>query len=201
MRTEPTLYTVPTPLRGRTAPAMLHMAMKARSQPSLVKTLRAISSRAKAEAARGPRVPVPVLIAYGDVASARQAMSRVNTLVRTLRDNGELQPMLWRFDQLDDPKWREMALRDAGRASALVLAMTDEAAFCPRTEAWVNALLGRSRGTSLTVLALVGGRDAWTITLAQPAGAARETPRTAPPLGATEVFASLAPKRVVACAA
>jgi hypothetical protein len=117
--------------------------------------------------------------------------------------DGELHPMLWRFNQLDDPRWRDVALRDAARAHTLVLAMSDEAAFCPRTQTWMTTLLSRLRGSSLTVLALIGHEEAWTITLAQPRHEAAAAPQaqaefTSP---AAEVFASVAPKTLRECAA
>ncbi len=173
--------------------------MKTRRQPHLAKAIRILRSRAKAKTAIRPPVAVPVLIAYADIASGRHALSRVTALVRALYPGAESHPMLWRFHQLDQPRWREMALRDAARASALVLAMPHEDAFCARTEAWLTALLSRLHGTSLTVLAFVGEAESWTITLAQPkTTAARKAECQAAP---DEVFASVAPKRMTVCAA
>lgn len=184
---------------------MLNAAMKARSQPSFAKAIRALRAGAKARAKPVPPVPVRVLIAYVDIPSARNAIARVERLMHTSPTERptELHPLLWRFDQLDDPRWRETALRDAANATALVLAMSDEADFCPRTEAWMTALLNRMRGSNVTVLALIGERDAWTITLAQPAStlARQHAGDTTAPTAPVEVFASATPKRMAACAA
>jgi hypothetical protein len=172
--------------------------MNPRRQPPPRKAPPVPRLRVKAKSAIRPTVAVPVLIAYADIASGRHALSRVTTLVRALHPGAESHPMLWRFHQLDQPRWREMALRDAARARALVLSMPHEDAFCARTEAWLTALLSRLRGTSLTVLALVGETESWTITLAQPKAA---RPQKAGYQAPDEVFASVAPKRMTACVA
>ncbi len=73
--------------------------------------------------------------------------------------------MLWRSDQLDDPRWREMALRDAARADVLVLAFASTASLDVETEAWLAQLARRMRGTELTALAFTGEGESWTISL------------------------------------
>lgn len=171
--------------------------MKANSQPSLAKAIRALRAQSRSKPLAGPRKPVPVLIAYGDVPSGRLALMRTKSMLRETEPDGELRPMLWRFNQLDDPRWRDVALRDATRARAVVLAISDESALCPRTQTWLSSLLAQLRGSSVTVLALVGESEAWTITLSQPA-AQRSTP---PVEHAKEVFATVAPKALSACAA
>lgn len=172
--------------------------MNARRQPSFAKAIRALSHRPRGETGASSRPTLAVFVAYSDIASARTALNRLTALLRQTR-GAEVRPMCWRFDQLEDPRWREMALRDAQRAAVVTLAMPDEAAFCPRTQAWITALLERSQGGSLTVWAVVGDNEPLTISLAQPS----RRPASAPPVvaAATEVFASVAPKRIAACAA
>lgn len=118
-----------------------------------------------------PRQPYPVLIAYADIASARNAVDRVAKLLRAKQPDCELLPMLWRFDQLDQPRWREMALREAGRAAGLVLAMNASAVLSPGTDAWLTALTAQQRGTVINALTLLGD-EAWTISLQQTAATA-----------------------------
>ena len=174
--------------------------MKARSKPTLAKAVRVLSARAKAGAGH-PRLQVPVWIAYDDLASAREGMARATELLRTTHPHADLLPMLWRFRQLDDPRWRETALRDAARASALVLAMSHESALCPKIDAWLTTLLERMRGTSVNVLALIGASEAWTITLTPPPSVVAQEEPIVRPAAAVEIFASPALKRVAACAA
>jgi len=108
------------------------------------------------------------LIAYGDVSSARQAMTGISRMLQTSHPHCYLQPMLWRFDQLLKETWHEMALRDARRASLLALTVTNEAALADLSEAWLGALLDGSKGHQLHVLVMVGDTEPWTITLEQP---------------------------------
>ena len=116
------------------------------------------------------------------------------------RDSGfELHPMLWRFDQLHDSRWRETALQDAVRAAILTLAMPHIEALCPPIESWLDELLVRRCGADLRVLALIGQEDAWTLTLSltkpieiPAAMAARHPP---------EVFGGVVSKSVTARAA
>jgi hypothetical protein len=114
------------------------------------------------------RRPYPVFIAYSDTVAARNAIERVNQSLQAAYDDRELLPMLWRFDQLDQPRWREMALREAGRATTLVLAMNANATLSPGTDAWLTALTAQHRGAVISALALFGD-EAWTISLQQTA--------------------------------
>jgi len=59
-----------------------------------------------------PPLPLFVFIAYGDVSAAREAIDRVKQMSAQARREYAVQPMLWRFDQLGNARWREMALRE-----------------------------------------------------------------------------------------
>jgi hypothetical protein len=112
-----------------------------------------------------PPLPFFAFIAYGEVPAARDAFGRVQqTLAREARDFDVL-PMFWRFDQLGQPRWREMALHDAIRAHTMVLAMGGAPSLDPRTDEWLAALVDRRAGAPITCLALMGEHDAWTISL------------------------------------
>ena len=113
------------------------------------------------------RAPVPVLIAYSDVSSARQALTHIGRMLHLSHPRCLVQPMLWRFDQLLKPNWHQMALGDARRAVILALAVSHEAAFAQLSEGWLTALLERATGHHLHVLVMVGDADPWTIQLEQ----------------------------------
>ena len=118
------------------------------------------------------RQPFPVFIAYSDVAAARQAIARLTKLLQARDGRCELLPMLWHFRQLDEPRWRAMALREAARAQTLVIAMGANATLSPGAEAWLTTLTAQHHGAVISALVLLGD-DAWTISLqhtaAQPA--------------------------------
>ena len=185
---------------------MLGPAMNVRRKPSFAEAIRALRASARVSSANC-RAPLSAFVAYADVVSARNALNRVSQLLQASHRHAELRPMLWRFSQLHDPRWRETALRDATQASALVLAMPDESTFCPQTQSWITALLERRRGTALNVWTLIGDDDAWTMTLSQPhqiSTLVSGAPTIAGSVAAAaprEVFASVVPRRITACAA
>lgn len=59
-----------------------------------------------------------------------------------------------------------MALRDAARAEAVVLALGRETELNLETDAWLGELARQQRGAAIHVLTLMGD-DAWTISLEQ----------------------------------
>ena len=122
-----------------------------------------------------PPVAIPVFIAYADITAARHAMNRINANLRIEQSNRKLQPLLWRFDQLDQPRWREMALVDATQASAIVIALSDEMPLNASADAWLANLANRQKGAGIHVTALLN-EEFWSISLA-PSAAARRTNR------------------------
>lgn len=111
--------------------------------------------------------PCPIFVAYADIPAARHAMSRVKDVLPHSLNCCHLQPMLWRFDQLADQRWRDMALRDACRASVVVLAMSDADGLTAQADAWLTALAAGQRGARITALLFVGEDEPWTISLQQ----------------------------------
>src|ERR1044072_3781470 len=81
------------------------------------------SPRRRAARRTPPSLPLYVFIAYGEIAAARDALERVKRMLERRVQGATVQPMLWRFDQLNRTSWRETALHDALRAHVIVLAM------------------------------------------------------------------------------
>lgn len=128
-----------------------------------------------------PAMPMPVLIAYGDIPAARNAMMRLTQQLRLSSTECQLQPMLWRFDQFAHRPWREQALRDARRARAVVLALSETGALTSPAEAWLAELAADQCGAPVHVLALLGPDEAWTISLQKTAAPPRRRPPPAAP--------------------
>jgi hypothetical protein len=125
------------------------------------------------KAARPPSHPLPfkVFIGYADLCAARHATAAIGEAVRTARRRFEIQPMLWRFDQLASTHWRARAVAAAMEADAIVLA-SDAATPLPASlEAWIYDFLAASRGRRVTLVAITGPADAWTISIEQPRAA------------------------------
>jgi hypothetical protein len=124
-----------------------------------------------------PLPAIAVFVAYADVAAARDALDRVRDMFESKRMACRLQPMLWRFDQLDAPRWREMALADATRAFAIVLALSRTEPLCPAADAWLTALAERQNETPIRVLAFTTDDEPWSISLQRVQTSARTTSR------------------------
>ena len=75
-----------------------------------------------------------------------------------------LQPMLWRFDQLGKPQWREPALRDSIRAAVVAIALSDESELNSAAAAWLASLASRQPRRSITLLAILQD-EVWTVSL------------------------------------
>jgi hypothetical protein len=114
---------------------------------------------------RPPLFPFKVFIGYADLTALRHATTAIADAVRVSRHRVETIPLLWRFGQLAAPHWRDAAMSAALEADAVVLACTGHH-FDPEIEAWVDSLLTACRGLPVTVVAVFGEADAWTITLA-----------------------------------
>lgn len=167
-------YTVPTPLPEPARPGMLNCNMKT---PCAVSSRRSTSS---APPSLTPRVEFKAFIAYADLNAARQAMRAINEVLQAAPRCHELQPMLWRYDQICSEKWRESSLLDAAKADVVVVASSLAGAMPALLEHWVGDFLAHMRGARTTLVALLGHDDAWTISI--------EGPRVAREPGATMTF-------------
>jgi hypothetical protein len=112
-----------------------------------------------------PALPFHAFLAYADVSAAGRAMETINGVLRAARGKHALRPMLWRFNQLTDPKWRERAIVDAAVANVVVLASTSAKTLTAELEAWIGDFLAYNRGRRTTIVALFGDEDAWTISI------------------------------------
>lgn len=148
--------------------------------PCMVRALRKrVGSSHRRRRVPVARQPYPVFIAYSDVSAARQAIARLTALLQASHPDRELQPMLWQFSQLDQPRWREMALREAVRANTLVLAMNANSTLSSGTDAWLTALTAQQRGAVISALMLMGD-EAWIISLQHTAATAAKVEKLPP---------------------
>src|SRR3954468_22791872 len=132
------------------------MLMQSDAHSSLRRAWRSQLRRGKKRAPARATRPHTVFIAYAEIPAARHAMEQMNELLRADGGNWHLEPMLWRFDQLDDPRWRDMALRDAGRATTLALAMNKSSTLTTSAEAWLSALVVQQHGATINALVFLG---------------------------------------------
>lgn len=132
--------------------------------------------RGKARCKETPPILFKVFIGYADVTAVRRAMSTVADAVRASRRPVQIQPMVWRFAQLESSHWRDRAITAAMSADIVVLASSIEQTELPDgVEAWVNAFLAANRGRKATLVSVAGEREAWTISIEQPIAQANTT--------------------------
>ena len=125
------------------------------------------SSHSRGRLARTAASPLPIylFIAYAELRAARDAIERAKDMLGRTTRGRTLHPMLWRFDQLEQPRWREMALHDAQRAHAIVLAMGNASTLDAGAEEWLAALAQRAAGSPIHCLVLMRDGEPWTISL------------------------------------
>jgi NAD(P)H-hydrate repair Nnr-like enzyme with NAD(P)H-hydrate dehydratase domain len=114
---------------------------------------------------RPPLRPLPfkVFIGYTDLGAVRNATDTIADAVRAASRRFQIQPMLWRCDQLASAHWRDRAIRAAQEADVIVLASSG--GLSAGVEDWVNAFLIANRGHRATIIAISGPADAWTISI------------------------------------
>jgi hypothetical protein len=113
-----------------------------------------------------------VFIGYADLPAVRRAMGSVGAAVRGAAKSVDLVPLLWRFQQLESSHWRDRAITAALDADLVILATSTPGPLPKPTEQWVDVLLNASRGRPVTLVAITGSTDAWTITIERPAAVA-----------------------------
>jgi hypothetical protein len=156
--------------------------------------------RKPAPRARNPApAPFRALIVYADVPAARRAMTEIRNVLLATGRAYEFCPMLWRFDQLAGEHWREVALRDAAEAAIVVLASTDSAIIPAGLECWVSSLLARKQGLPITIVAVLGATEAWTISIEKPQQPAKEVSKEA--AGGASITPAAGPTTAAVCAA
>jgi hypothetical protein len=110
-------------------------------------------------------VPLKLAIVYDSVPAGRRAMAVAKRMLEESGDTTGCAPSVWRFDLLDEPRCREHATIDAVAADLLILATEKPDALPTTVENWVSDFLARRRGTPVTILAMWGLEDEWTISL------------------------------------
>jgi hypothetical protein len=91
-------------------------------------------------------------------------MDHLSPILDRQGEDHVLEPMLWRLDQLDRASWRDMALADAARASAIVVALSSETPMDSTARSWLTTLAATQRDTGVRVLTLIDD-EVWTISL------------------------------------
>lgn len=138
-----------------------------------------------------------VFVAYSDCTSASRAMAALRATWRTRGQRVSLRPMLWRFSQLANPRWSDVATHDALCAECVLLAMDSLESCDAQMDHWLASLRARSAGSTLSAIVAVRDEELLNLSLTGSPGAS--TPAAVTP--ATEVIGSIAARRPAVAAA
>lgn len=97
-----------------------------------------------------------VLILYDDLSAGRNAMRTVGQLTQKLHEDLHLQPVLCRFDLLEDSEWRAKAAAEAQVADILIVASSTRDNVPESLLRWLKSCLLAKRGKPVAVVALFG---------------------------------------------
>ncbi len=138
-------------------------------------------------------VPLKVAILYDGVPAGRRAMGLVRRMLEQAGGPIHLFPAVWRFDLFEQAKARAHAAAEAGAADLLIVATARPDALPAAVERWISDFIAWRRGTPVTILAMWGLDDEWTISLyernqngrIQPTSSATSSPAAARTAGFT----------------
>ena len=106
--------------------------------------------------------PLKVIIVYSDSAAGHRAMGVLLKLAANATERLKVAPILYRFELLDDPHWREVAVSDAADCDMIILS-TSADELPESINEWAKASLANRGGASIAMLTLFGSQDAWTV--------------------------------------
>lgn len=135
-------------------------------------------------------MPLKVFIGYADLPAVRRAMACVADAARDSGRAVEIQPWLWRAQQLASSHWRDRSITAALEADIIVLTSSGGAPLVPEFDNWGRHFLKAAR-TRPATLVVVTGPDAWTITIERPATLAQ-------PAAAAATSSAPLPQKMVA---
>lgn len=121
-------------------------------------------------------VPLKVTIVYDGVPAGRRAVGTMQRLIAQGEEPTQLVPHLWRRDLLCDVACRARATADAVASDLLILAAHGAEALAFELEDWVADLIARHPGLPVTILAMWGVEDKWTVSLLERNVAGRLVP-------------------------
>ena len=133
----------------------------------------------------------PILVLYADLAAGRNAMALISRLARqhaTVRP----EPMLWRFDQLADPRRCATAVHDAAKAEIIIVAISAATGVPDTIDSCLTRIVNQ-RSQAATTVIVAANDDVWTIAVERTAPVAAAGPVPFP----TSLPASPSPRPAV----
>lgn len=107
--------------------------------------------------------PLKVIIVYNDAAAGHRAIGVLLRLAACSAEPIRVDPILYRFELLDDPHWREAAATDAVECDMIILSTSAADELPESINEWAKASLARRGAASTAMLTLFGSQDAWAV--------------------------------------
>jgi hypothetical protein len=107
--------------------------------------------------------PLKVVVVYDDVPAGQNAMRALGRMSAHLHPQDELRPVLWRFDLVEELRWRAIATGDIVAAGLIVLATSKADQWPGFINGWMEECLARKRGEPVAMLTLCGEQDVWAV--------------------------------------
>lgn len=128
---------------------------------------------------------IKFVIAYDDFSAARRGMRVIADMARRAGGETKWCPLPWKFDVLEHPSYRQLAIGDAVNADLIVISTNAPQGLPPAVEVWIKSSLEQKRGDHAAVVALFGPSDH----LDQPGSARLQLVRQAAKAAGLDFFA------------
>jgi len=98
---------------------------------------------------------VHVMILYDDLPAGYRAMELFSHLVEEHGDTIELNPLIWRFDLVEDPGWTEVLDQEAMRSDLFIISVGPKNGLPMPVRNWLESDLRFKRRASAAVVLLL----------------------------------------------
>jgi hypothetical protein len=100
-----------------------------------------------------------VVVAYEDFATGKRAMHIYNRLVQEFQHEFRFTVNFWKFDILPTPKLLKMAAHEAAQADVVFISARTDGELPLEVKNWLRRWLVRSENSSVTLVALLEGKN------------------------------------------
>ncbi len=100
-----------------------------------------------------------VVIAYDNVEAGKRAWHTLSGLARTIGNDMNVDPELWRFESLEDSELGSLAAAEAIEADILIISAGSKTELPATVKIWVTKCLTQKDGTKSALVALLGTAD------------------------------------------
>ena len=100
-----------------------------------------------------------VVVAYEDFGTGKRAMHIYNRLAQEFQQDYRFKVDFWKFDSLVAPKLLKMAVAEAAAADVIFISAKASGELSLEVKKWIRRWLARNGNSSVTLVALLEGKD------------------------------------------